>query len=126
VLFAFESNSSTFINYIALEKEADEYKTIWVCDKELQSLAMLNKLIIVVALVQFIRCASVNRCLEHKKIDKRELITSNVTISDELFQGDIVLTVEQQNMMRHGAVLRTGAKDVASRWPKNTNGLGLQ
>lgn len=85
---------------------------------------MLIKLIIIALSLHYSRSVSVNRCQDRGRIDKRETpIELNETSTDDFFQGDILLTDEQQVILKSGMMLRTGTKKVASRWPKNRNGL---
>lgn len=82
-------------------------------------LKMFISLIIIA--VQFICSDGFNRCLHQNRIDKRSLTVSN--FSQEFFQGDILLTDEQKNLLSNHRMMRTGVRNVVLRWPKNQNGM---
>lgn len=82
---------------------------------------MFISLTIIALIVQIMYCDGFNRCLHQNKIDKRSLTFANY--SQEYFQGDILLTDVQRNLLSNQRVMRTGVRNVVSRWPKNINGL---
>lgn len=103
--------------------------------QRLQSKMFISAIIIVV-IVQVIHSSGFNRCLD--QATDGEGITQNIIltrsavnkrssrvldVSEEFFQGDIVLTDNQKNLLSNHREMRTGVRDVVKRWPKNESGL---
>lgn len=83
---------------------------------------MFISLIFVAVFVQLICCDGINRCQDRPEtVVKRSLQLPD--LSQEYFQGDIMLTDDQKDSMGNRHMLRTGVKNVVLRWPKNEDEL---